>query len=57
MTDENMEIKEEYCVWVNPTTKTIYVKETPNTKRVAFESDEARIKFAAKMVLKGFSVG
>ena len=40
------EIKENiWCVWVNTVEKSVHLKETPNTKKIEFKSEEERIEF------------
>ena len=52
------EIKENtWCVWINTLDKSMHLKETPNTNKIEFKSEEERIEFASKMMFKGYSLG
>ncbi len=52
------EIKENiWCVWVNTVEKSVHLKETPNTKKIEFKSEEERIEFASKLMFKGYTLG
>jgi hypothetical protein len=43
------EIKENiWCVWVNTVEKSVHLKETPNTKKIEFKSEEERDDFIKK---------
>ena len=54
--EENKETKE-WCMWIDPTSKTISMKEIPNSKKKTFDSEEARVEFGARLVFKGYKMG
>ena len=52
------EIKENsWCVWVDTKEKSMHLKETPNTKKIEFKTEEERIEFASKLMFKGYTLG
>ena len=57
MSGECTENDKKFHVWVNSANKTIYLKEIPNTKKISFTNEEARLEFASKLLFKGYSIG
>ncbi len=57
MSEECISENKKYCVWVNSVNKIIYLKEVPNTKKIAFDTEDASLEFASKLLFKGYTIG
>ena len=47
----------EWCVWIDPGTKTISLNKIHNGKKKTFETEKEMIDFCAKLMMKGFKLG
>jgi len=54
--EENKETNQ-WCMWIDPISKTVSMKEIPNGKKKIFESEQARVEFGAMLVFKGYKIG
>ncbi len=57
MSEECVSENKKYCVWVNSVNKIIYLKEVANTKKIVFDTEEASLEFASKLLFKGYTIG
>ena len=53
---ENKENKE-WCVWIEPSTKTMSLTELSNAVKKNFGSEKEMVDFCAKFMMKGFRLG
>lgn len=53
---KNKEMKKEWTMWINASTKTISMTEIPNSKKKVFESEQERVEFGAMLAFKGYKI-
>ncbi len=47
----------QWCVWIEPGTKTISLNDDSKGKKKLFETEKEMIDFCAKLMMKGFKLG